>query len=224
MKRWALIVAALYGLTLVALTIPFTMAAFAPLPHLSEVAKVYLYWPYWLWLAVMVLSQAALLFVPVDASLERPASRRSLLLPVVVGGLMIGGLVSGAIYSCWEFIFRDQGPGAWIWWAAVLVGVVVWGVWAFVFFRASQGSAPESVIARQCRLLLRGSILELLIAVPTHIVARYRNYCCAGVMTFIGLTLGISVMLFSFGPAVFFLYAARWRRLRGRDEELRTKT
>jgi hypothetical protein len=33
------------------------------------------------------------------------------------------------------------------------------------------------------------------------------------VMTFIGLTLGICLMLFSFGPAVFFLYAHRGRRL-----------
>jgi hypothetical protein len=61
--------------------------------------------------------------------------------------------------------------------------------------------------------MLRGSILELLVAVPTHIVARSRDYCCAGFMTFIGLSLGISVMLFSYGPAVFFLYVDRWRRL-----------
>ena len=27
------------------------------------------------------------------------------------------------------------------------------------------------------------------------------------------LVLGISVMLFSFGPSVFFLFAARWKRL-----------
>ena len=51
------------------------------------------------------------------------------------------------------------------------------------------------------------------IAVPTHIVARSRDYCCAGFMTFFGLTMGISVMLFAFGPAVFFLYIDRWRRL-----------
>jgi hypothetical protein len=62
--------------------------------------------------------------------------------------------------------------------------------------------------------MLRGSILELLIAVPTHIAVRHRNDCCAGFGTFVGLTLGISVMLFSFGPAVFFLYADRWRRRR----------
>ncbi len=214
MKRWAIVVAALYGLLLVALTIPFTMAAFAPLPHINDVAKAYCYWPYWFWLAVMVLSQAALLLVPVEGSFQRPTSRRSVLVPVVVGGLMMGALVSGAAYSGWEFIFQDKGPGTWIWWAAAAMGLVVWGVWAFVFFRASRNATPKNVVARQCRLLLKGSILELLIAVPTHIVARYRNYCCAGLMTFIGLTLGISVMLFSFGPAVFFLYAARWRHLR----------
>ena len=49
--------------------------------------------------------------------------------------------------------------------------------------------------------IFQGSVLELMIAVPTHIVARYRDYCCAGAMTFIGLTMGSSVMLFAFGPA-----------------------
>jgi hypothetical protein len=39
-------------------------------------------------------------------------------------------------------------------------------------------------------------------------------------MTFIGLTMGMSVMLFSFGPGVFFLFAARWRRLHPEPQEL----
>jgi len=72
---------------------------------------------------------------------------------------------------------------------------------------------PDDLVSRQCRCLLKGSVLELLIAVPTHIVARYRDYCCAGFMTFIGLTMGVSVMLFAYGPAVFFLFAERWKRL-----------
>jgi hypothetical protein len=72
---------------------------------------------------------------------------------------------------------------------------------------------PRDFVSRLCKSLLKGSILELLVAVPTHIVARCRDYCCAGAMTFVGLTLGMSVMLFSFGPGIFFLFAARWRRL-----------
>ena len=86
-------------------------------------------------------------------------------------------------------------------------------MWTLVFYRTSRDAAPMDVITRQCRYLLKGSILELLVAVPTHIVARARDYCCAGFWTFLGIAFGVSVMLFSFGPGVFFLFAARWKRL-----------
>ena len=68
----------------------------------------------------------------------------------------------------------------------------------------SRNTEPADLVSRQCRALLKGSVLELLVAVPTHVVARYRDYCCAGFLTFIGLTMGVSVMLFAYGPAVFF--------------------
>ena len=126
---------------------------------------------------------------------------------------MMGGLAVGAMYCLYEVAMRDKALEGWFWGAGIGAGIVIWSVWAGLFYRASRGVEPSDVISRQCRLLLRGSILELLVAVPTHIVTRSRDYCCAGVMTFVGLTLGISVMLFSFGPSVFFLYIARWRRL-----------
>lgn len=40
-----------------------------------------------------------------------------------------------------------------------------------------------------------------------------KRWALVGFMTFCGLSFGITVMLFSFGPSVFFLYVARWRRL-----------
>jgi len=96
-----------------------------------------------------------------------------------------------------------------------LLGVMTltWCLWSLIFFRLGRKENPSDFISRQSRTLLKGSILELLIAVPTHIAVRQRNECCAGILTFIGLATGISVMLFSFGPAVFFLFVARWRRL-----------
>jgi hypothetical protein len=60
---------------------------------------------------------------------------------------------------------------------------------------------------------LRGSILELLVAVPSHIVVRHRNDCCAPIGTFWGIVTGISIMLLSFGPGVFFLFVERCQRL-----------
>jgi hypothetical protein len=213
MKRWALVVVALYLLILVVLTVPVTLLAFAPKTSLKDIADGYLSFGYWLWVGVMVLGQAALLVVPVRVASRRPVTRRSLLWPVVTAGLMMGGLAVGAMYSLCEFALWNKEVGKWFWWASLGSGVVIWCAWAVLFYRSSRGVEPAGLVSRQCRLMLRGSILELLIAVPTHIVARSRDYCCAGCMTFIGLTLGISVMLFSFGPAVFFLYVGRWRRL-----------
>jgi hypothetical protein len=213
MKRWAFVVLGLYLLILVVLTVPVTLLAFAPKANVKDAVEAYGYWPYWLWLGVMALGQAALLVVPVHVANGRPVARRSLLWPIVTAGLMMGGLAVGAIYSLYEFAMRDKAFDGWFWWAAIASGVVIWGFWAALFYRTSHAANPSDVISRQCRLMLRGSILELLVAVPTHIVARNRDYCCAGFMTFIGLTLGISVMLFSYGPAVFFLYVDRWRRL-----------
>ena len=81
MKRWALVVVALYLLILVVLTVPVSLLAFAPQASAKEIAEVYRYFPYWLWVGVMVLGQAALLAVPVRNASRRPIARRSLLWP-----------------------------------------------------------------------------------------------------------------------------------------------
>jgi hypothetical protein len=211
MKRWALLVAALYLVVLLVLTAPVLMLAFPPKD--VNLQEVYLHGLYWLWLAVMVVSQFALLVVPVRVASRRPVTRGALWPTVLAGGLMAGALMLGAGFSILELLFRGDAPDGLSGWAIPGIAVLVWAIWSVVFYNVGRNADPADVVSRQCRLLLKGSILELLIAVPTHIVARYRDYCCAGVMTFIGITMGIGVMLFSFGPAVFFLYANRWKRL-----------
>jgi hypothetical protein len=227
MKRWAVLVMVLYALMLGVLSMPVVLAALYPLKGfkdaaeawkaIQEAAEMYGYWQWWLYLAVMVLAQAAMLAVPVRLTSRRPVTRRPLALTVLAGGLMMGALVTGAIYSLAEFAFAeaadDQTHGILTNWIALGMGVAAWCGWGLIFFRLSRTAEPQDFVSRLCKSLLKGSILELLVAVPTHIVARCRDYCCAGFMTFIGLTLGISVMVFSFGPGVFFLFAARWRRL-----------
>jgi hypothetical protein len=212
MKRWAVMVAILYGLMLGVLSAPVYLLAFAPEAYFKQAAGMIIHWQGWFFLAVMVLAQAAMLAVPVRFASRRPMSRRPLILTVAAAALMMSALVIGAFCSIYEFGFHDKG-GDWTLWTALGIGVGAWGAWAGIFYRISRAMEADDWVSRLCKWLLRGSVLELLIAVPTHIVARCRDYCCAGAMTFIGLTLGISVMLFSFGPGVFFLFVARWRRL-----------
>jgi hypothetical protein len=223
MKRWALLVAALYALILGALTIPVLTVAFdntsvrnvnEAFSVLKEKSELFSAWQYWLWLFVMFLCQAVLLTVPVRIAQERPVPRMSLLPTVLASGLMMGLLAAGVYFALWEFRYTVDGDWTarqWGWCGGLVV--LTWIAWSAVFMRFGRKQAPTDWVTRQCRAMFNGSILELLVAVPTHVVARNRGQCCAGYLTFIGLATGISVMLFSFGPAVFFLFAARWKRL-----------
>jgi hypothetical protein len=88
-----------------------------------------------------------------------------------------------------------------------------WAVWALVFFRRCAGDEPDALLKRATNWLLRGSILELIIAVPSHVIVRRRDDCCAPIGTFWGIATGISVMLLCFGPGVFFLFVERCKKL-----------
>ena len=89
-----------------------------------------------------------------------------------------------------------------------------WLVWALLLGFYCGGREPKTMMQRIVRFMVAGSILELLVAVPTHIIARSRSYCCAGYLTFWGLATGLSVMLFAFGPAVFVMFARRYQAIK----------
>jgi hypothetical protein len=225
MRRWALVVVGLYLAALLTLTWPALFAAFGSASHgwgdfsARDAAQVFGWWPYWIWLAIMALGQFALLAVPVQVAARRPTARRPLILTVLASGLMISGLVVGFFFSLIEFVvhFNPQATASdqpdWSIPATLILGGLTWIAWSVVFYRLGRKSEPRDIITRQCRLLFKGSVLELLVAVPLHVIARHRDYCCAGAMTFVGIAMGLAVMLFSFGPAVYFLFTDRWRRL-----------
>ena len=63
------------------------------------------------------------------------------------------------------------------------------------------------------RYLIAGSVLELLVAVPSHIIVRRRDECCAGLLTGTGICLGVVITLVSFGPSVLLLYYRRFKQI-----------
>ncbi len=215
MKRWAMVVVALYVLILLVLTGPLMVAAFYPHVNFGDIPEVVTYPHYWALILVMACSQAALLAVPVAVADRRPQHRGTIIWPALASGLMMGLLSAGFVASLYELVRKDKAIDALenYLWADIAVLLGFWLIWALAFYRMSRGAEAMDAITRQCRYLLKGSILELLVAVPTHIVARYRDYCCAGVLTFLGLAFGLSVMIFSFGPGVFLLFVARWKQL-----------
>lgn len=228
MKHVALFVVAAYVMLFTLLMWPVAYVAFfdfkdpLDVPALNEFLKMFKEWSYWLFIVVVVLCQTGLLLIPVKLARGRPISKRSVFWPIITAGLLASLLLFGTGVALYEalsknpFNFSFFGAAKheeYYFWFVIGCCAIFWIGWGIVFCRLSSGQEPKSVVMRQCSYLLNGSAVALFVAVPCHILARQRTECCAGLYTFIGLAFGIAVMLLSFGPGIYFLYAARWRKL-----------
>jgi len=234
MKKWALLTVALYVMILLILAWPVVWLCFiGDMPHSSmTMGKIYgsifeaiaqgdydhaepiLASP-WTVAAGMGLAQIVLLVVPVRVESRRPVTTRWLVWPVLAGLMMLVVLTTASVAVAYETVIHTKLLREWNVWTGVMCLVIgVWSLWAFLFGFYTVRGGRQGFMKRLCRSLIAGSILELLIAVPAHVLARTRNYCCAGFNTFWGIAAGISVMLFAFGPAVFVLFARRYGNIR----------
>jgi hypothetical protein len=98
-----------------------------------------------------------------------------------------------------------------------------WLFWGYHFFKSYNEDNPSGYVQRTISMAMAGSVLELLIAIPSHIIMRNRGDCCAPGFSFLAILLGTSVLLFSFGPGILFLYLKRMEKKKavspGKDNE-----
>jgi len=171
-------------------------------------------------IAGLFLVQALLMLVPVDITQRRLRSRRRLLVPVITTAFLLAIVVVGIVFSLLVAAKGDAGFEAFGKSNANFLAVVgtvfaiSWLVWACVFWRYVQKDRPKTLIKRLMNRLLSGSVLELLVAVPSHVIVRQRQDCCAPLITFFGISSGLVLMLLSFGPGIIFLFAMRFARLK----------
>ena len=233
MKRWAFLTVLIYALALSLLAVPAIVICFSGknVFSISQAATVFSQWAYWIWLAVLVAGQSLLLLLPIDIAQKRQPARRNLKIPIIVGGFFLGLLVLAGAVSLLCAIYGDNIPPRYnLGYAisgdndvidailtALLTLFLFWLVWMIIFRRVAAKDDPDSLVKRATRWLLRGSILELLVAVPSHVIVRRRGDCCAPMGTFWGIATGISIMLLCFGPGVFFLFVERFQRLKPKE-------
>lgn len=161
-------------------------------------------------------SQAIFVFSAGTLNLCRPIRRRRLLTPVIIASLMMTILVGGVSLSLIElFTIDDEDIFLWIFWA--LIGVS-WIVWSIVLFARYKEMDRYAAVKGLISTMLAGSLLELLVAVPSHIIVSRRPGCLVGLLTACGITSGIAVMLWSFGPGIVLMFL-RKRRERERKEQ-----
>lgn len=230
MTRWAVVTVLLYVLLLGALLAGLGFVAFLP-DTVTDYKEGGSYWrnlwnwagdpavvPLWLSLLLFALAQISLLVVPVRARQGLQIKPRHWIMPMLAAGFLMGLLVAAAGLCVWMVLQADPVFE----WAMVQVAaalVFFWVLW-FLAFRAFRFSTPDPRrwTARVTRCLLKGSILELVVAVTSHIWVRRRGDCSSPLFTFWAMAAGLAVALAAFGPGVFYLFADRKERMMSRKK------
>ncbi|MGB6199843.1 MAG: hypothetical protein WBF35_09875 [Candidatus Acidiferrales bacterium] len=164
----------------------------------------------WLGVVVLICSEAALMFMRVDTSWQRLRPRAHIAVSGVVAAALTALLTAAAIWSIGFAARGDDFGNSFIIKSGVEIACFLlglWLLWGIFFYFYLRGSSDA--VTRVISWLLRGSVLELLIAVPCHIIVRRRNDCSAPTVTSFGIATGIAIMLLAFGPSVLLLYKKR---------------
>jgi hypothetical protein len=214
MRKWGIVISVFYALILLGLIVPAAVfisgiEVYTWTKFLSGVRETYQDWFFWIPAGAILISQALLLFLSVDTSQKRLKPRAHILVSCTVGALLTAFLASAVIWSLgfairgddfWKPFFDKQTNILAFWGAA-------WLLWAILFYFYFRNSS--AVVTKIISWLLKGSVLELLIVVPCHVIVRRRHDCSAPAATSCGIATGLAIMLLSFGPSVLFLYKKR---------------
>lgn len=209
MKSWGTAITALYVLIVLVVLTPATLYLVGGRAvTLNDVGNAYRDPTPWILAVVVLVSEAALLWLSVDTSRQKLKPRTPVVLTAIMSGLLLMVVTLVIVLSVWVAVWGENSvpePRGLLVIGAIFV--VPWVLWGLIFYRMNRSSTDP--VTRAVAWLFRGSVLELLVAVPSHVIVRRRHDCCAPGLTAFGITSGIAIMLMSFGPSVLLLYKKR---------------
>ncbi len=218
MTKWAFVTILLYICLVVIVFVPVVgWLAFLGETDI-DISEVYMAWQFWLFCGIITAIQALMLLFPVKIAAQAPKPQRLIWVPVVTATLLFSILVLGVVWSILMAIWGDDVLDDHFFWAGFAFVIVCWSVWLVVFYRFYRHVEARTLFRRITTWLIRGSIVELLVAVPSHIIVRRREECSAPGFTYFGIAAGLVIMAIAFGPGLFFLFRQRFERMKPRSK------
>jgi hypothetical protein len=215
MRKWGLVITLFFTVVVLALLVPATLLLTSDSQRTAaDIKQLYQSWGTWICVGIVIAGQFLLLVLKVDTTQKRLKPRTHILISAVMTGLFLEVLTVDIVFAVGFGVRGDNflkvfpnsiGPSD-----LFMVFCIPWIFWGILFYRFCRDSSDP--ITRTVTWLFRGSVLELLIAVPAHVIVRRRNDCSAPAATSFGITSGIAIMLISFGPSVLLLYKKRLER------------
>jgi hypothetical protein len=217
MRRWGIVISVFYAVILLGIIIPAAVMLSGASENgglssfVRAVRDTYAEGLTWFLIATVLISHMLLLFLSVDTTQKRLKPQANIWLSCLVAGALTAMMAWGIYWSLGVAIrgekFLETGPNNFTSLEVMAVLAGMWLIWTIPFYLYLRNKSD--VVNRVISWLLKGSVLELLIAVPCHVIVRRKEHCCAPVVTSFGIATGVAVMLLSFGPSVLFLYKKR---------------
>jgi hypothetical protein len=214
MRKWGIVISVVYAVIVLGLFVPAGMILAGDSSSLNvlfskDLSDLFAEWLVWVPIVAVLAGQAILLFLSVDTSFKKLKPRAHIAVSVTVTSMLFALLAFAGLSAVGAAAYGEKFIDRYWLSAAQMFGVwaalwVLWGIAFYLYFRNS-----AQMITRAVSWLLKGSVLELLIAVPCHVWVRRRGDCSAPIATSFGIVTGIAVMLLSFGPSVLLLYKKR---------------
>lgn len=212
MRKWGLVVTLFYALIVLVLLVPAGVLLISTdPPSVLMLDGAYRAPATWIFVGIAIAGEVLLLWLSVDTTQKRLKPRTHIAISALMTGafLGVGSLVT--VFSIALARWGDKGIPNFV--NSVTLGitlVVLWLIWTVVFYRMCRDATDP--VTKAVAWLFRGSVLELLVAVPAHVIVRRRHDCCAPIVTSFGIYSGIAIMLLSFGPSVLLLFKKRLER------------
>lgn len=154
---------------------------------------------------VTLISQVLFVFGTGTKDICKPVRKPRFIIPVIITSFFLSFLM---LFIVLAFIntfktdpqFTSSDNNMWIF------IVIFWILWTIVFFISYKGINKFEAMRKLINFLLAGSLLELLAVIPSHIIDIKRGGCFVGMFTSVGISAGLMVMLWTFGPGIIFLF------------------
>jgi len=230
MKLWAIpVITAFVLLLLFSVTPLAAMARVEPPDQQGQSERYFHPSTFTVCWAILMAGCQAVLLIRVQPQESRPRARRKLMPAIVVSGFCLSLLVTVGLVTLSFGVVGDKmfdstleagdqfglTGNVWEWiFPVCLLGFLIaqWLTWAYFLRKMIDPGNPDHLLAKWSRWILTGSVAELVIAVPCHVLARKRGDCCAPLITFWGIATGISLVLLALGPAVIYLVRDRLQK------------
>jgi len=213
MRKWGLVVTVIYAAIVLGVLTPVFVFVVLAQRTVSELQgglkETYSQWIFWVFAVALIASEATLLFLSVDTSHKRLKPRSHILVSGAVTALLIA-LLTFCVF--WSLGFAIRGDNFMERLASKQVYVLalwaaLWVAWSGVFYLYLRNASVP--VTRLTSWLLKGSVLELLVAVPCHVIVRRAETARHRLVLALVWRPASPSCCCHFGPGVLLLYKKR---------------